>query len=43
MPDDADNDVPAFEQPDREQVYRNYLETCRRLGIQPTPHGRAEH
>ena len=42
MPDDADNDVPAFEQPDREQVYCNYLETCKRLGIKPTPQGRAE-
>ena len=39
---DADNDVPAFEQPDQERVYRNYLETCRRLGVKPTPQGRAE-
>ena len=42
MLDDADNDIPAVEQPDRERVYRNYLETCRRLGIKPTPQGRAE-
>lgn len=42
MVDDADNDVPAFEKPDRELVYRNYLEACRRLGIKPTPQGRAE-
>jgi len=26
--------------PDPEQVYRNYLETCRRAGIEPVPRER---
>ena len=39
MPDDAANEPPALD-PDR--VYRNYLETCRRLGVTPTPRDRAK-
>ena len=39
MPDDTDKESPAL---DPERVYRNYLETCRHLGIKPTPQGRAE-
>ena len=29
------------EAPDSERVYLNYLETCRRLGIEPVPRERA--
>jgi len=28
--------------PDADRVYRNYLATCRRLGINPVPRERAE-
>ena len=42
MPDDADRDAPAFDLPDLERVYRNYLATCRRLGVKPTPRDRAK-
>ncbi len=27
--------------PDPDRVYRNYLETCRRLGVEPVPRHRA--
>ena len=27
--------------PDPDQMYRNYLETCRRLGVEPVPRERA--
>ena len=35
------NDAPAFDPPDPESVYRNYLRTCRRLNVQPVPRERA--
>ena len=38
--DDAD-DVPAFDLPDPEQVWRNYLENFRHLGVQPVSRDRA--
>ncbi len=28
--------------PDPERVYLNYLETCRRLGVEPVPRERAD-
>ena len=31
----------AADAPDRERVSLNYLETCRRLGIEPVPRERA--
>ena len=30
------------DKPDPELVYRDYFETCRRLGVKPTAQGRAE-
>ena len=42
MLDDPDNDAPAFDPPDAEGVYRNYVETCRRLGVESVPRDRAE-
>jgi hypothetical protein len=33
MIDDAEKDAPAFDPPDPDRVYRNYLETCRRLNV----------
>ena len=30
-----DTDAPAPNRPDPDRVYRNYLERCRRLGIEP--------
>jgi hypothetical protein len=30
-----DDDVPELDQPDADRVYRNYLVTCRRLGVKP--------
>jgi hypothetical protein len=30
-----DNDTTALHRPDPERVYHNYLERCRRLGIEP--------
>ena len=41
MPDDADNNPPAFDSPDADRVYANYLETCRRLGVEPVLRERA--
>jgi hypothetical protein len=41
MLDDADKDSAAFDPPDPDNVYRNYLVTCRRLGVTPTPRDRA--
>jgi len=43
MLDDCDSDAREFDTPDLgSRVYRNYLETCRRLGINPVPRERAE-
>ena len=39
MPLDRDNEAPALD-PDR--VYRNYLRTCKRRGVTPTPRNRAQ-
>ena len=36
-----DSDTPARNPPDPDRVYRNYLETCRLLGIEPVPRDRA--
>ena len=33
--------IPAFDPPDAERVYRNYLETCRRSGVEPVPREQA--
>jgi hypothetical protein len=41
MPDDAPNDAPAFDPPDADRVYVNYLETCRGLGVDPIRRERA--
>jgi len=35
MLNDADKESPAIDPPDAERVYRNYLERCKRLGIEP--------
>ena len=37
----AENDSAAFQSPDQDQVYLNYLESCKRQGIQPVPRDRA--
>ena len=37
----ASNSVLAFDPPDLERMYRNCLETCRRLGVEPVPRDRA--
>jgi hypothetical protein len=42
MLDDADKDAPEFDPPDADRVYRNYVETCRRLGIEPVLRGQAQ-
>jgi hypothetical protein len=40
MLDDA---IPIeFDPPDSDRVYANYLETCRRLGVEPVSRERAE-
>ena len=41
MIDDTASDAPAFDPPDADTVYRYYLETCRRLGVDPVPRERA--
>ncbi len=38
---DADNDPLEFDPPDADEVYAHYLETCRRLGVEPVPRERA--
>ena len=43
MAEDADSEVPAYVPPDADRVYRNYVETCRRLGVEPTPRDRAQN
>jgi hypothetical protein len=42
MLDDTDKDAPEFDPPDAETVYANYLETCRRAGVEPVSRERAE-
>lgn len=42
MLDDADEDAPAFDPPEPDRVYRYYLETCRRAGVEPVPRDRAQ-
>jgi hypothetical protein len=42
MFDDADKGAPAFNLPDADSVYRNYLETYRRAGVEPVPRERAQ-
>lgn len=42
MLDDADEDGPAFDPPDTDSVYARYLETCRRVGVEPMPRDRAQ-
>jgi hypothetical protein len=39
--DNTDVDAPAFDPPDADVVYARYLDTCRRLGVQPVPRDRA--
>ncbi len=41
MRDHADDDTPELDPPDADTVYRNYLRTCRRLGVEPVPRERA--
>ena len=41
MLDDTDKDAPAFDPPDADRVYANYLQTCEMLGIEPTPREQA--
>ena len=36
-----DTDASAFNTPDADEVYAHYLETCRRLGVEPVPRERA--
>ena len=40
MPDN--NDAPKLDQPDPERLYRNYLVTCKRLGVTAVPRERAD-
>ena len=35
-----DNGAPEFDQPNADRVYAHYLETCRRLGVEPAPRER---
>ena len=41
MIDDTAGDAPALDPPDADTVYAHYLETCRRLGVEPVPRERA--
>ena len=41
MLEDSNMDVPEFNPPSAESVYRSYVETCRRLGVEPVPRDRA--
>jgi hypothetical protein len=41
MPTDANKKSPEFAPPDEDVVYAGYLETCRRLGVEPVPRVRA--
>ena len=42
MLDDADKDAPEFDPSDADAVYARYLETCKRLGIEPVPQDHAK-
>ena len=42
MLDDTDSGAPALDPLDAGRVYRNYFGTCRRLGVEAVPRGRAE-
>jgi hypothetical protein len=35
-------DISDLDPPDAERVYRNYLETCRRAGVEPVSRDRAQ-
>ena len=35
-------DAPALDPPDADTVYAHYLETCRRVGVEPVPRERAQ-
>ena len=37
-----DTDAGPIKPPDPDEVYRHYLETCRRIGIEPVPRDRAD-
>jgi hypothetical protein len=37
----AEVDSAAFDSPDPDQVYLNYLDSCQRKGIEPVPRNRA--
>jgi hypothetical protein len=41
MLDDADHDAREIDPPDAGAVYARYLETCRRLSVEPVPRERA--
>ena len=41
MLDDSDSEAHGLEPPDGDAVYARYLETCRRLGVEPVPRERA--
>jgi len=41
IPPTLDNDAPEFDPPDADALYAGYLETCRRLGVEPVPRHRA--
>jgi hypothetical protein len=38
---DANKKSPEFDPPDEDVVYAGYVETCRRLGVEPVPRVRA--
>ena len=42
MLEHADIDLPKFNPPATVGVYARYMEMCRRLGIEPVPHERAQ-
>jgi hypothetical protein len=42
MLDDFNMNGPEFNPPSAESVYRSYVETCRRLGVEPAPRDRAQ-
>lgn len=42
MLDDADSNLPEFDPPDPDRVYFNYVETCRRLGVEPVAPDRVQ-
>jgi hypothetical protein len=42
MFDDFNMDGPEFNPPSAESVYCSYVETCRRLGVEPVSRDRAQ-